>query len=93
MRTFTDLNGGAIQNLLGLWEERIKNAKVIPVTRLFEVEPVWSLLDERKCPVCGNKLRMTRNGLIAFCAGKKHGDRQKFVIRRSVLEGDLKIQK
>lgn len=76
--------------LLSKYAAALKNN--VPPNTLFDVEPKWELLNEKRCPICANKLILPRTGRIAFCKGYKHGDKVKFVISRAKLEGTLKIK-
>lgn len=50
----------------------IKKFKVMPPTgTLFE--PPWYVAKEGLCPLCGNKLRITRDEKKYICTGAKHG--------------------
>lgn len=48
---------------------KLLEIKVIPAQTLFE--PVWENLNVCRCPLCGNKLKLTKQQLW-MCRGKKH---------------------
>lgn len=76
------LNQGQIGGLL----ERFKTIKNIPPSTLFDVEPSWEMLKQKRCIHCGNKLLFPRGTSIAMCKGKSHGDRKPFIIKNQTLE-------
>lgn len=86
----TELNKGNIGNLLARYETALKNNK--PPTQLFDVEPNWASLKERRCPICNNKLLFPRGKSISFCKGKKHGDKKQFVIKNQTLLKNLGLK-
>lgn len=51
-------------------QEILSRFKVYKSDSLFDLD--YTLLRERRCPICFNKLRMLRNGKRAICASKKH---------------------
>lgn len=84
-----------MEGLMGRYAEMFKNAKIVKPTTLFEVEPdMRATFLERLCPYCGLKLRIARSRPIARCGRKKCicPNKGGFVIRLSVLSGNLKIR-
>ena len=57
-----------IKELLG--DKYMERFKVYSRETLFE--PYWDGLLKKMCPLCGNKLKETRNKRIAYCNGSKH---------------------
>lgn len=57
-----------IKNIVG--EKYLERFKVYNPVTLFE--PNWDALLERRCPICGNKLKIPRTNRIAYCHGRKH---------------------
>ena len=53
-----------------------KNFKIYTPDTLFD--PDYSLLKEKRCILCGNKLKVMRNGKKAYCNGVKH--RKTFIV-------------
>jgi hypothetical protein len=51
-------------------QQILSRFKVYTPSTLFE--PDYSLLKEKRCILCGNKLRNLRNGTRAICTSKKH---------------------
>lgn len=49
--------------------------------------PNWPALLLFKCPLCGNKLKLSRRG-VYLCNGKKHGEQ--FIITKKRMEAILK---
>ncbi len=83
-----------MSGLMARYEEMFKNAKVVKPTTLFEVEPnLQATFLEGLCPFCGLKLKIARSRPIARCGRKKCicPNKGGFVIRLSVLSGNLKI--
>jgi DNA-directed RNA polymerase subunit RPC12/RpoP len=67
--------------------EKIKSIKIRYPNTLFDIEPSWEKLKEKRCPICGYKLLVPRkNPFIVICKGKSHGDRKPFVIKRKKFE-------
>ena len=62
-------------------EQILSRFTVYKADALFDID--YSLLKERRCPLCFNKLRILRNGTRAFCASKKH--RKPFTISTEQL--------
>lgn len=60
----------------------LKKFVVIPDQTLFP--PNWSALKDKRCPLCGNKLRLPQQNNMAICNNpKKHA--KPFVIHRNKL--------
>lgn len=53
-----------------------KNFRVFQESTLFP--PNWEALKQKRCPLCENKLKVTKNKKLAICSGKKH--KKPFVI-------------
>ena len=51
-------------------EQILSRFTVYKADTLFDID--YSLLKERRCPLCFNKLRILRNGSRAICTSKKH---------------------
>ena len=81
---FTELNKG-IGSLLDKYKEQLSKVKTYTPTTLFDLEPDWEKVKKGKCGICGNKLRVPRGKKIAYCSGKRHPDKRKFVIKLSKL--------
>ena len=79
----TSLNQGHFSNFLERYKTLLEEVKVYVPDTLFEVEPVWEKLFEKKCPLCGNKLKFPVGKTIAYCKGKKH--KRTFVIKNQTL--------
>jgi hypothetical protein len=60
-------------------KERL-NLENLKPSRLFPVEPNWTALREKKCPICNTKLTFMRNQPKAYCRGKRHGNFEPFFI-------------
>lgn len=65
--------------------DKIRSIKVKHPNTLFDVEPSWEKLKEGRCPICGSRLRAPKGKSISICYGKRHGDKQKFVIKNETL--------
>jgi hypothetical protein len=68
-----DRQSGTINKLLDNYLARFK---VYKADTLFE--PDYTLLKENRCILCGNKLKIMRDGTKAYCNGKKH--RKTFIV-------------
>ena len=77
MKSLTD-------RLASLQEELAKVKTYVPTT-LFDLSPNWELVKQGRCAICGSKLRVPEGKKIAYCAGKRHPDKRKFVIKISKL--------
>lgn len=60
--------------------EIYKNVKIKKSNQLFDIEPEFKLLLEKKCPICGNKLVALRSKPLLICSGKRHPDRKSYII-------------
>jgi hypothetical protein len=62
----------------------LEKFRYIPRETLFP--PNWDALLEKRCPLCGNKLRtpIRRNQSIMFCNGKAH--KKPFIINKARLD-------
>lgn len=69
-----------IKEILG--DEYMKKFRVFHPQTLFE--PFWENLREKRCPLCGNKLKFPLKLKIAMCASKKHG--KPFVITLKIFD-------
>jgi len=69
-----------IKELLG--EDYLKRFKIFYPQTLFE--PVWENLREKRCVLCGNKLKFPLRGNIAMCSSNKHF--KSFVIKLTTLK-------
>ena len=81
-KSIGDLFGG-----LGIYKSKAAFKKAggqifTPVT-LFE--PDWKLLDQKRCPLCGNRLKLNYQKTLYLCRGKKHPKRP-FAIKRKTYE-------
>ena len=81
---FTELNKG-IGSLLDKYKEQLSKVKTYTPTTLFDLDVDWNKVKQGKCGICGNKLRVPRGKKIAYCSGKRHPDKRKFVIKLSKL--------
>lgn len=64
--------------------KRIETIKVKAPDTLFDVEPNWEVLKDKKCPICGSLLKTIRNNKkIVMCRGRRHGNRKPFIITAS----------
>lgn len=66
--------------------ERYKGVKIRKATTLFDIEPEWSKLREKRCPICGSLLKFPQGKKIAICYGKRHGDKKAFIIKNETLD-------
>ena len=64
-----------IKELLG--QKYLERFQVYNRETLFE--PFWGALLERRCPLCGNKLKKPLRREIMYCYGKKHGKSPFFI--------------
>lgn len=58
-----------MESLFKLLEKKIEKVKVIPAQTLFD--PDWKQLNDCRCPLCCNKLKLSKRKLW-ICRGKKH---------------------
>jgi len=68
-----------IEDFLG--KDYLKKLKVFHPVTLFP--PNFAALKEYRCPLCGLKLKFTKNNKIAICKGSKH--KKNFVIQSKRL--------
>jgi len=74
-----------INSFTDLIKERLKKVKTYIPTTLFDLPPDLSLLRDKKCPMCGNKLTILRGRPLAICKGLRHPNRKSFIISTSKL--------
>ena len=67
---------GNVSDFLG--EDFLKRFRVFHPQTLFE--PDWELLKQGHCPICRNKLKVSRSKPIVYCNGVKH--KRNFVISK-----------
>lgn len=66
---------------------KIRSIKVKIPNTLFDVEPNWEMLKEKRCPICGNRLSIPlKNPFVVICRGRRHGDKKPFIIKRRKYE-------
>ena len=80
----TELNKG-IGTILEKYKEQLSKVKTYTPTTLFDLDVDWKKVKQGKCGICGNKLRVPRGKKIAYCSGKRHPDKRKFLIRLEIL--------
>lgn len=76
---------GSIDSILG--SDYLSKFRVFHPQTLFE--PDWNMLLKDRCPICFNKLKVSRNRPIAYCNGVKH--KKNFVISKDRLE-EIKLK-
>ena len=54
-----------------------------PDGSLFGLPFNWASLEEKRCPLCGNKLKLKPP--VYFCSSKKHPQKQSFAITEKRL--------
>ena len=63
----------------------LETVKTYQPSTLFEIQPSWDKLAENRCPFCNNKLLVPRGKDIAYCRGKRHIEKGRFVIKLDTL--------
>ena len=57
-----------IKSILG--QDYLSRFRVFHSITLFE--PSWEAIKEKRCPLCGNKLKLPKNERMYYCRGVKH---------------------
>ncbi len=70
-----------IKDLIG---DMLSKFKVYNSPQLFDTDDFISLLKQKRCPLCTNKLHLLRYRPTYMCTGKKHA--KPFMIAKDKLE-------